>query len=163
MSRGGGTVIILIASCFYVLASFYQLIRQQRYLQFIKTLAIYVAVAYLIYFGLLWSDSFDDGDTRIWVAVPFVILAMWFLLSGFILRSYVEKLLLKNVERSKPSIQLRIIGAILSLSGLTLWVYGIVYPLKGNTCIILLLLSLCCMIFGTLYLITGKSLNKMDS
>lgn len=165
MHRGSGSLVVLLVSWFYVVASFHRLWRARLYAKFFVTLAVFSCLGLLIYAGLLWSFHLGSGDLRVWAGAPFIFLALAFLLSGFFLHRYVEDSTRGVVVRHRvfPSTRVRLAGAFLSAAGVAIWVYGIVHPIAGPPFIVALIVSLYCMLFGFPYFIAGKKIGDIDS
>jgi len=168
MHRGNGAIIVLAISEFYVLASFYRLIRHRFYAHFIAVLGAFLGFGLVIYLGLAWALSFEKADLRIWVAIPFVALIPVFLLSGFFVRRnveiYVEQRLGRiRQEAPKGKLARRALGASLIAVGAGVWGYGIIKPFSSTLQIPALVIALYSVVFGVAYLLTGRRIREIDT
>lgn len=91
------------------------------------------------------------------MVAPFIILFIFWLLSGFFVRSYVDKLEGKIIYRSmelfpskksKPKIKVRFFGAVLTCFGFCICLYGNFFPFQENIFTWALGFSLICMTLG---------------
>lgn len=173
MSRGGlGLIAIVIGSLFYLFAGFWNLLKCRKYFEFALVFVCYFITALFLYFGFTYSWNIQNPDMRIWIFAPFLVLSLVWLLSGFFVRTYVLEVIGKidyssqtyysKKPKPKPKIKIRFVGAILSFIGLGIWFYGAFSPFSGNTYICALMFSLICMLFGAIYLMTGRKVSDAD-
>jgi hypothetical protein len=162
MARAGGLVISAILSLLYVIVGFWKLLQFRKYFEFVLVFAVYFGLALVLYFGFIYSYNLENANIRVWVVAPLIILLLVWLMSGFFIRKYV--LDVTNVNSSphstNPNMKLRFIGAIIFCTGLGVWLYGRFSPFSESIFIWALIFSLLCMIFGGLYLVTGKRISE---
>lgn len=163
--RGGfGILITVVGSLFYLFAGFWRLLQFRKYFEFTLVFIIYFGLALVLYFGFIYSFALESPNMRIWVITPFILLLLIWFLSGFFVQKYVLDLTGKNRISTKPnaSVRLRVIGAILTCSGLGVWLYGSFSPFSENIFIWALISSLVCMTFGIPYLMMGRKISDLD-
>ena len=162
-----GTLVLLVASVCCFVAGFFRLLQRRMYHQFILALCAFASVGFVIYLGLEWALSFDTGDVRVWVAAPFAVLVPMYLMSGFIIRGYAARLLGEHGETARPTVpsdpKIRLIGGVLTATGVGVWLYGIAFPLSRRPYIFALVLALYCVVLGVPYLLAGKRVRDLDS
>jgi hypothetical protein len=168
MTRGGGALIVIAISWFFVVSSLWRLWHHRLRREFFVALGVLSALAALLYIGLSWSWTLETGDQRAWAVAPFIFLLILYLFSGFFLRSYVEARLEPPGQsvassRRRPSTAHRIAGGGLAALGVGVWVYGLARPITGTAYIWVLIFALASMLFGVAYLFTGKKIGDIDS
>lgn len=162
MARGGGSLVVVIISLFYVLAGFWRLLQLRKYFEFALVFVVYFGSALVLYFGFTYSFSLESPSLRVWVAAPFIVLLLLWLISGYFIRKYVLDSTNRNLHLIKPGprMKLRFIGAILTCIGLSVWLYGRFAPFSENVFIWALIFSLVCLILGLPYLVTGRKIGE---
>jgi hypothetical protein len=164
MHRGSGTIIILGVSVFYAVASFYRLWARGRYLHFFKLLGGFVGWGGLLALGFWYAMGIPNADQRVWAVIPVVIQVPILMLSGFLLRSYVEHVLdpARYLPRRPADPRIRLLGAVLSAIAFSLWLYGVLHPMTGSNSGIILAVMCYSAIFGVPYLIAGRRINDLN-
>jgi hypothetical protein len=162
MARGGSSLIIVVISLFYVLASFWRLLQLRKYFEFALVFIVYFGLALILYFGFTYSFNLETPGMRVWVVAPFIVLLLFWLISGYFIRKFVLDSTSRSLHpiKSGPRLKLRLIGAILTCTGLSVWLYGRFVPFTDDLFIWALMFSLVCLILGLPYLVTGKKIGK---
>lgn len=162
MARGGGSLIVVIISLFYVLLGFWRLLQLRKYFEFALVFIVYFGLALILYFGFTYSFNLESPRMRVWVVAPFIVLLLFWLISGYFIRQYVLDSTSRShhLIKSGPRMKLRFIGAILTCTGLSVWLYGTFSPFSEGVFIWALIFSLVCLILGLPYLVTGRKIGE---
>ncbi len=162
--RSGGGIIIV--SLIMLVIGFWRLWRIGRRKAFFMFLA--GIIAYPVVFSLVLNIA--DDHLRLWAAVPVACLAPFWIIIGIFVYSASESTKSKHIKEGATlhrsnvvfMTKRRLLGLILSLTGILVWGYGATHPeITTKTEILALGVSMYSMLIGLCWLITGKRLGEM--
>lgn len=157
-----GVLIVLVVGVLLGARGIFRLIKMKYYKNVFIYASFIIAVPAICIYALNISQYLDE-HLRLWISIPLIELGLFWLTFGFIINKKVEKINSGIEYKDEKMNQRRIFGGIILLLSIVLWFLGAFVRFNYEVIEIILMVAFFLgMLYGSIYLITGKPMDKVD-